>query len=447
MSLGLSFFLIFVVLILYFFKRKTALIYLFVFSLTNNAIQFDVGVAFKLYHLIIILFLPVLISFYYKDRSFRKKTLPIAYDYILMLFLGLIFGFIFKFDDPFSAYRLFTQKPEMRAIISSFRILIELFVVVIIYYWFTYNRLTNELFIKIISYTIIINLLIAVFFYLTNNQIFKLLFPNDRIAYLTGRFCGLNGEPRAFGRNSAFILLLLLFLKNEKNKRLRTTAIISSIFAVLLSMSASAYLVSLTGITIYTLYERNLKLILPAIIFTIFFSSVIYTNYVFQKSTLMKIQYVLKRDENLNDFEKVRFNEPIIFTRFEIFDRAALNFFYNNPKYILFGVGPNLISIPASNYITYSTAKTEIYGFGINTAPATFLVNILSRTGLIGILLWIIFFLKVKKGLQFKEHKYLWLTMIIMNFITASNLFLMITGFMIYYSSSNNNNRLHLKQY
>tara|TARA_Y100001954_G_C15648892_1_gene521612 strand:- start:348 stop:893 length:546 start_codon:yes stop_codon:yes gene_type:complete len=96
-------------------------------------------------------------------------------------------------------------------------------------------------------------------------------------------------------------------------------------------------------------------------------------------------------------------DEPYIFTSFEVFDRAALNFFYNNPRYIIFGTGPNLISIPASKYLdksailTYERTMVGIPGIGI--------INHISRAGLIGLILYLTVFFKINKILKKSSNK------------------------------------------
>ncbi len=83
------------------------------------------------------------------------------------------------------------------------------------------------------------------------------------------------------------------------------------------------------------------------------------------------------------------------FSHFEIFDRAALNFLYFNKDYIITGTGPNLISIPSSKYLTETNSKE--YEDRIDSAPHSFIINLLARSGLIGLFLWLLFFFKLAK--------------------------------------------------
>jgi len=427
MSFYLSIFLILLTIVLFLRSKKSALIYFYVFAVTNSALQFDIGVAFKVYHIIVILMIPRIVKFYRQSFQIRNITKPLVLEYCLMLFLGIIFGFILKFKDPYEEFRMFTQRAEMRSIISSFRIFIELFSILLFAYWFAMKRLNFELLIRILSTIVIINLLIAIFFYINSNEIFQYLFPNDRIAYNYGRFNGLGGEPRAFGRTNAFILLILLFVTTGSSYKIRLYGIICSLIGVLLSMSASAYIVCLIGLLIYAIYQNIKFSLYISIIILIVYNVVISSNEKFH-STNRKIQIVLS---NTEDHEKVSSDEPEFFARFELFDRAALNFFYHYPLYVIFGVGPNLISIPASDYVTPYVKNTAIYSYGLNTAPATFLVNTISRTGIIGLILWIIFFIALFRKINKPDFRKLLVALILMNFLTNSNIFFMVVGCLI----------------
>ena len=104
--------------------------------------------------------------------------------------------------------------------------------------------------------------------------------------------------------------------------------------------------------------------------------------------------------EGRTDFQM--YGEPEVFTRFEVFDRAALNFFYNNPKHLILGTGPNLISIPSSEYldrsgiVTFDGMIVGVPGFGI--------INLLSRSGLIGLFFYFFTYLKIQKILRKRKQ-------------------------------------------
>lgn len=422
---------------------------MFIFSVCNGALQFDIGVAFKIYHLIVILYLPRLVGYYFKNRSFRYLLKPIQRDYLLMLVLGVLFGFLFKFDDTYESFRLFTQRPEIRSIIYSFRTLIELSSILLIVFWFQKKMINIDYVVKYISLVAFLSILIALIFFISDNAIYRILFPTARIANLSGRFNGLMGEPRAFGRTNAFILLFLLFQNSTRFLRVRKQGILAASLGVLLSMSASAYIVGGVCIIFYSIFKRDKKFVIASILMISMFVFIVNDNYVFQNSTLTKLKIVLLPDKDNNQHEslgKVTEGEPEIFARFEIFDRAALNFFYNNPQYIFFGTGPGLISTFASGYLTRRILNTEIYGSGINTTPATFFISILSRTGLIGLMLWFNFFLIIYKKIFFRRQRFLWLALWVMNAIAASTLFFMYIGiFIAIVLSTNENGLIHYK--
>ncbi len=160
-------------------------------------------------------------------------------------------------------------------------------------------------------------------------------------------------------------------------------------------------------------------------------------------NTYKKIEVVLSGNIDALDDDKVAENEPQIFTRFEVFDRAALNFLYNKPLYFLLGTGSNLISIPASPYL--SSVAYSIYGDRIDSAPHTFFVNLISRSGLIGLIYWILFFFKLtfynKKFTKKSTHFFIFL--FIANFISFNIIFYVYLGLIFYMKYDYKNLKLY----
>ena len=142
--------------------------------------------------------------------------------------------------------------------------------------------------------------------------------------------------------------------------------------------------------------------------------------------------------EGRTDFQM--YGEPAIFTRFEVFDRAALNFFYNNPIYIFLGTGPNLISIPSSKYldrsgiVTFEGKIVGIPGFGI--------INLISRSGLLGLFLYCFTYFKILKILKNRNHTLLiniLQTISVMYIFISSPWFYFTLGFVLAQSENFNN--------
>src|SRR5690606_29295960 len=96
------------------------------------------------------------------------------------------------------------------------------------------------------------------------------------------------------------------------------------------------------------------------------------------KITLHKLELAA----NLVESEQ-RPGEPLLITYLEIFDRSAAYFFIKNPNYIWFGTGPNLISIPANNYVSTYYASFLDRADGL---PQT-IIYYFSRSGIFGLLI------------------------------------------------------------
>jgi hypothetical protein len=71
---------------------------------------------------------------------------------------------------------------------------------------------------------------------------------------------------------------------------------------------------------------------------------------------------------------------------------------YEHPIYAITGTGPNLISLPASKYVnTLPEYSTFAERGGVDSVPNVMINNIISRSGLLGILLYLLYFLRIYK--------------------------------------------------
>lgn len=426
MSIILSILLIALCLYSYTYNKYNMLFFLIVLSLFGDIFEFQIGVALKLHHFIVLLSLPKLLVYYIHSIHLKKYLKYLVVEFALIFILGVIFGFIVPFDDPYAASRTFTQTSAMRAIISSVRMLLELSTIILVIYWINTKKINLDLIIKTISIVLIINVTVAVIDFYSGFIIKNFINYDGR--NLQGRFLGLSGEPRGFGRYCSFSLIFLLFFRPTHFAILRKVALYLSIIGVILSFSASSILITIVGLSIYLYSQREFKLVFISIVLMIIAFGFLKTNEFFQTDTFTKINMVIGSNEN-NKKEKVSLDEPDIFSSFEVFDRAALNFFYHHPGYLLFGTGPNLISIPASPYLTQEAAA--IYEYGINSVPHSMFVNILSRSGIIGIVLNILFFIVVFKKINVKRNKYFFSAIFIMSLLVGTSIFYFYIGLTI----------------
>lgn len=425
MSILLSALLIIICIICFLTNRYNILLFLLILSLFGDIFEFQIGVSLKLHHFIVLMYIPRLIQYYSRSSTLRRTLRPLVWDYLLVIILGLLFGFIIAFNDPYEAFRTFAQRSEMRAVISSVRILLELSIIVLIVYWFSINKINIEMIIKTISIVLILNVGVALIDFFNGYIIKNTINPGAR--FILGRFTGFSGEPRAFGKYCSFGLIFLLFFKSIEHDKLRKTAIIVSIIGLSLSLSASSIVITIIGVGAYLLYERSFGYLIPVLL--VFSLGYVYIQTNNKPNTMNKINMVLGLNKKTYLSKRVTHDEPEIFRRFEVFDRAALNFFYHNIGYLVFGTGPNLISIPASPYL--DPIAKSIFKKGINSTPHSYFVNILSNTGIVGMILNLSFFIMLFGKLQHKNTKYFLVAFCIMSLMVGSSLIYLFSGLII----------------
>jgi hypothetical protein len=316
-------------------------------------------------------------------------------EWLLLVVLGCLFGLVFPWTSPFDEGRSWSQLAGGRALVSTIRIFLQISLPIAIAYFIQKGRITLPEVIRTIAIVVIFNLVVAVIEYFSGNFLKMALFPDARI--IESRFTGFCGESRAFGRNMA-IAVIILYLSYKYNPRIRMHAIYLgvAVVSVLISLSASslvALIVSLfaiaaTNTTITRTHWRSGvfgSLVLLAVLFGWYHM----TDDVDKELIAERFEIVYKGKPGDR-----MVGEPAIFTHAEVFDRAALNFLYHNPQHLLFGTGPNLISIPASPFL--SPYAQIIYKDGINSVPHSGFVNVLARSGLVGLLLYSLFFKRLR---------------------------------------------------
>ncbi len=327
-----------------------------------------------------------------KDVLFFYKL-----ELFYLIILGILFGFIYPWYSSVDINRMWSQKSDGRSLIQMSRLVLDYFLILTTIIVVINLRDPNQSLIKITKYVLIITILISIIDFFTNNQIKQFFFPGYRI--VENRFTGFNGEPRSFGKVCSMLSMLIIFLTYNGQTKKHLTVVLLGIIGVLISSSASAYIITFLWIFLYLIFKK--KYLLLTIIF-IFLTTASSLTFFMPKDSLLSSRFekvlspIIEDDQNIS--ESIDYNEPKIFASFEVFDRAALNFLYNNTLYIFIGTGPNLISIPASDYI--DSFSQAIYGDQIDSVPHTFIVNLISRSGLIGLFFWLLFVLYFYRKLK-----------------------------------------------
>ena len=426
-----------IILLFFFFlglikKNYTIIVYTLIISMLNDLFLIPFGFALPIHSVI---------SLFYLPTFFRKKTFSllqsnksginfIFYEFSYTIFITIIFGIFFPWKSLIDYERSWNQIAEFKSIIQIFRLIADFGIFILIYNWLDSKKISFTNIENIVKNIIVVTVLIGVTDFFLNFTLKNLFFSNyDRSEELFGRFTSFCGEPRVFGKSCLFAFNYLLFFGNKKN----ILAKILSVIGILISLSASTFILFVISILLYAYLKRKYWVIIAFSITGAIASIFLVTNDFFMDNTYKKIEVVLSGNLDALDDDKITEHEPDLFTRFEVFDRAALNFLYEKPIYSLIGTGSNLVSIPASPYL--SSVAYAIYGDRIDSAPHTFIVNLFSRSGLIGFTLWILFYFKFLYYNYKKDNKgsHFFIFLFFANFIAFNIIFYFFLG-LIYYS-------------
>lgn len=373
---------------------KTSVI-LSILSLICDRFFIDFGL--NLYFLYII----SLTYFFFNLKNFltfkNEKSISFLINEYLLLFLGgILFGFIFPWQDE-SGLRSWTQTSQGRSIVTLIRVLGDISIVFFYYDIIRKKKISLEFIINSIAIISCISFWVGFLDYFLNYSIHGIFFNSKYIE--KSRFLGLNGEPKALGRSAAFVFSILLgyVIYFKRQKPLIFFALISNFLAVVLSLSSSSivlfFLLLLINFGIFLLKKPQYLLII--LFMMIAFTFVDLEQY----QTQYKIEKALFGSE-----EQWVDNELSWFSRFDIFDRLALIYLYLNPQYLFFGVGPNLISIPASEFIPSSSVFFE--EGRVDSVPNVFFINLVARSGFVGLSIYLIglfkFFNRIKSNPFYK---------------------------------------------
>lgn len=371
-------------------RKHKVLVFICILSIFADNFRVNIGPSLLLANCIGFLMLPIVLKDSYLFRKVNRFFRPLWLEFFYLVLLGYIFGFLFPWETFNADYRLWTQQAGGRTVITLFRLLNEL----IFSYYIVWCFITRKIDLKFIVYSIgyisVISFAVGFADYLIGYS-FKANFFY-MVPELSNRFLGLNGEPKMFGRNSAlaYSIFLLYYLTREKDKKLLIFMVIN-VIGVLLSLSASSFILFLL-LNVAVLFNK-IKPVYVAFLFLLvpLFYILVNENPFFKENTQYKIEKAI-----IGSDIKVIPDEPQFFSRFDIFDRLGLVFLYENPNYAITGVGPNLISIPASAYVNslpeYSTFAER---GGIDSVPNIMINNVIARSGLLGVIVFLYFYIRL----------------------------------------------------
>ncbi|CAN2049918.1 putative O-antigen ligase domain-containing protein [Candidatus Magnetomoraceae bacterium gMMP-1] len=387
-------FIILIPLFLILTHRDKFLIFWVCTTISNEILTCSVIASVSPHQIVGLLYLPKMVL--RLPQNFSSKTVKYLFaSFILLIFLGIIYGFIFPWPDT-TGIRPINQRAEGRSIIYLIRTIADLSLA----FYIAHQARKIENISKILRYLLIGTTIASIgvlLEWITNIDIFSILVPTTREwdPIQMGRIRGFNGEPRMSGQICAFGILFLSGIRDIKWK-VRIFLLGVHILGLTLTISTAGLVTLSIGILLLIITYNPSKLktvfITIAALFFIFCSSIFLPNILNQWHS--NVQKRLFRYEVIGPARNI--GESIA-DRLEVFDASAVLFLWNNPQHIFIGVGPGLISLPASNYIP-AIAKV-IYGDRIDSIPHMGFFAELADRGLIGLFLWFTIFFSCSSSL------------------------------------------------
>lgn len=416
MNIFFSFIFWIIILVVVLLKKWNYLVLLALFSLNGSLFYFNFfGTRILFIH--IISFLTLIYTYVIFKKNNILLLSGIYLELIILFFLAFYYSIINPWQTPSNVW---SEKPIGRSIVALSRFLMEITTVFFFCYTIWKNKVSVNKILNMLSGIVILNSLIAFLDWQSGKYfISKLFFDWSDIGWdlVSTRILGFSNEPRIFGRLMVFSWFILYYFSKAgfKIKYIKISLFIGA-FLLLITLSFSSYILFsilfLATIIIQMKFNtRNIIIISFLLILTIAIVNLP------EFDSLSDIYYKVEMVSSGRSMQQME-GEPLFFTRFELFDRVALNHLYNNPINIITGTGPNLISIPASKYIDKSGQLQ--FGETINMIPGVGIINLISRSGLVGLFLFLLSFFKIKQKL--KKTKY--------NKLTGLN-FINFLGFLI----------------
>lgn len=383
-------------------RKHTVLFFMCTFSVTIGmfGLQF-LGPNIQFSQVIGVLLLPRTLPYFLKRPAMFRWTRPLVLEFVLLILLGLYFGFINPWYDP-SYPRPFNQSAPGRTIITWVREVCDIALVLYVMYAFEKKHVTLKTMFICVLASLLINTSVAVITSLT---------PLNIRAWALGarelpdRFTGFDNEPKHFGKNSAmslaFFSVLLFTGSLPRHKRKLQLGMLVCVANVFLSGSTSSVLLlGVLSATIMLFIRWNPLAVMgsrvyPLVIFG--FALLVFGAWHFSNTQYFQSVFANKvyKALGIQPEPPAYREEPTIFRQWEVWDRSAANFLYDKPLYAVIGAGPNLVHIPATRYA--SREALGIYKTGLNSVPKMGWLYIIARSGLIGLSLYIYLVLRMLK--------------------------------------------------
>lgn len=319
-----------------------------------------------------------------RRRSILNSFRPLLNEYVLILLVGTTILLFFPWEDNYDSFRSLTQRLPGRTLVGLIRVFESLSIAFAFNYFLVFQRIHISYLLRLFVLVALVSFIVSVFDGLFSSIVKRVILGEGN--YTPNRVTGLSGEPRSFARSMglAFLIAYISYVTKELilPRGIILLSLIATALGIIMSMSASALVATVIAtVAFHAFYGGiNLKGIL---LFSGMFTIVIFSltvNREYQSHLASRLI-----EDSLNEHQKIIKGIPQVMSKLEVFDAAAAGFFYHNHYFLFHGVGPNTINIPASVYL--SSYSKGIYKHGINSVPHTGFLQILSRSGILGIIL------------------------------------------------------------
>jgi hypothetical protein len=287
-------------------------------------------------------------------------------EIVLLIITVFYFSFVSPWDSVFADRLPLVQKPNVKGFIGFFRISLDVSLL-----------FSAQYFRSIMSHNIVKYVLTIFAVQLIYGLIVPYIPAIDRLLFHSPpfgeRLRGLNHEPRSIARNAFYALLFILIIgKNISWKKYITAAV-----TLVLSFSLSTFLGIIISVSLSTLLHIRSKKVMMRSIFIAVLCFLVISLPKFQRITKQKFDRVILESSTNNSSLSLEF-----------YDMAFIRFISDNGQYLWLGVGPNLINLAYEKYAIQEW-KVSHPTYYVSTGPVTSIFRLVSRSGIIGLILHI----------------------------------------------------------
>lgn len=311
------------------------------------------------------------------NASYFRKSAGVLIVLTLPVAIGAYFVALAPFDDAYAAYRQSTQLLQFKYLVQVLRVL-ELVLACYALYR-TVSRLRDPVG-SILNALLALGILVAaatVTDAMTDNALKHLLFERT----VDDRVTGLSVEPRQLAREMGVVILFVVTVCRDRLREAKAVTLLGLAAALLIgTYSVSGVATSLVVLFGYLFYAYPRRIETYAV--AVGFVSICFTGLWLSPDVRTQIR--------LRTVDKLRISllnyvpeAPKWVAGLEVFDAAAVAYLYNHPQHLALGTGPNLINIPAAEYV--SRYQRQFYPYGIVSTPHMGIIQLLANAGIFGL--------------------------------------------------------------